>query len=295
MRRAFNIPYILIPVIIFSASSFSTEVHAQSATPLKLTFGLYQSSKATVMQRTFTPVIDAIQEDMQERLKRPVEINIRILRSYEKANRAFVSGGVDFVRFGPSSYVIAKSRNPEIQLLAMEAKNGKKRFDGIIAVHRNSDITSLKDLAGKRFAFGDRNSTIGRYLAQAELLDAGVHGSDLAGYDYLGRHDKVAMAVSAGDYDAGSLKESTFDKFRVSGKLRAIHRFENVTQPWIARAGLPQDVFDALQSALLALDDPEVIHDLKVSGFLPTSDREYDMVRTCMEAALKFTGENRQE
>ena len=85
----------------------------------------------------------------------------------------------------------------------MEDKKGERRFSGVIVVGADSSIKRLADLAGKRFAFGDENSTIGRYLAQAELVKAGIRARDLAHYEYLGRHDLVAKAVSLGDFRAG--------------------------------------------------------------------------------------------
>jgi hypothetical protein len=36
----------------------------------------------------------------------------------------------------------------------------------VIAVQKDSPLKTLAELKGKKFAFGDQNSTIGRYLAQ---------------------------------------------------------------------------------------------------------------------------------
>ena len=83
-----------------------------------------------------------------------------IFKSYGEANDALISGDVDFVRFGPASYVIAKDRDPGISLLAMEHKDGEKRFGGVIVVRTNSTIRELSDLKGSRFAFGDEELTM---------------------------------------------------------------------------------------------------------------------------------------
>lgn len=278
-------PFILLFLLILTVSCGA--LFADEGT-LRLTFGLYQSEKATSMYRQFTPVLEGIQTKMEEELGCPVDIHLLIFQTYDDGIDALVTGNVDFVRFGPASYVLAKARNDEIQLMAMESKKGKKRFKGYIAVPANSSLKSLEDLKGKRFAFGNHNSTIGRYLAQSELFDAGIRGTDLAHYEYLGRHDIVASRVSVGDFDAGSMKESTFKKSEKGGRLRALHSFDNVTQPWIARAGLEKAVFTSIQRALLNMDDPQLLKELKVSGFLPTSDREYDFVRIGMRQSAQF-------
>lgn len=258
---------------------------------VSLSFGLYQSDKATVMYRKFVPVLEYLQGNMERQLGRPVDIQLRIFKTYEEANDAIVNGDVDFVRFGPASYSIAKDRNPNIQLLAMEHKKGKKRFKGVVVVAANSPIQSLVDLKGRRFAFGSKNSTIGRYLVQAELAKAGIRANDLGSYEYLGRHDKVFKAVALGDYDAGSVKESTYKRYNGDGAMRVLMSFDNVTKPWVAREGLEPELMQAIQQSLFVLTDTTVLKELKVSGFLPTSDGEYEFVREGMREASHFASD----
>jgi phosphonate transport system substrate-binding protein len=158
----------------------------------------------------------------------------------------------------------------------------------VIAVKQDSPLKTLAELKGKRFAFGDQNSTIGRYLAQAELVKAGVHAADLANFAYLGRHDMVARAVELGDYDAGSMAAGTFEDSRAAGKLRALATFDNVTKPWLARAGLDPAVTAGLRASLLTLKDAAVLKELKISGFAPASDEDYALVREGMKHADGF-------
>ncbi|WP_177420773.1 phosphate/phosphite/phosphonate ABC transporter substrate-binding protein [endosymbiont of Lamellibrachia barhami] len=280
---------ILIPLLLLLALN-GIEVFAAASTtaPVALTFGVYQSDKATVMYRKFLPVLEYLQKQMEIRLGQPVDIELKIFKDYDQANDALVAGEVDFVRFGPASYAIANDRNEGIQLIAMEEKKGKKRFRGMIVVHSDSPIKTLQDLKGRRFAFGNDKSTIGRYLAQAEMVKAGIHAKDLTGYDYLGRHDKVFKAVALGDYDAGALKEATFKRNNKAGTLRVLKTFENVTKPWIAREGLDAHIVDAIRQGLLSLKDKDILKIFKASGFLPTSNDEYAFVRQGMRLSAEF-------
>jgi phosphonate transport system substrate-binding protein len=252
---------------------------------LTVSFGVYRTDKATVMYRNFMPVVETIQAQLEATLQRPVEVELQIYKTYDQGLEALVQGKVDFVRYGPASYVLAKQRNPKLRLLAMEQKEGHKRFKGVIVVSAGSAVRSLADLKGKSFAFGDENSTIGRYLAQAELIKAGVHSKDLECFEYLGRHDTVAKAVQIKDFDAGSLKIGTFEKMNADGSLRVLHSFDNVTKPWVARDGLDPKVFDALRSVLLAYDDEESLKSLTITGFMETSEEEYEFVRRGMKLA----------
>jgi len=214
-----------------------------------------------------------------------------IAKKYAQAVSDIASGKVDFSRLGPSSYVHAKGKNPGLRLLAMEERKGQKgnRFKGFIIVRTDSDIQTLADLKGRSFAFGNVISTAGRYLSQAELLKAGICSKDLAGYKFLGRHNKVFSAVEKGEFDAGALKENTVKNRNKSGQVRVLHDFPNVTKPWIAREGLDKSVFEALRTALLKLKDPQALKKLKVGGFLPSHDGEYDFIRPGMKASENFT------
>lgn len=258
------------------------------APPLSLSFGVYQSEKATLMYRTFTPVIEALTETMETKLQRPVDVRLFVFNSYDEGIESLASGKIDFVRFGPASYILAKEKQPGIQLIAMETESGDKRFKGAVVVRKDSSIQKLSDLRGKRFAFGDQNSTIGRYLIQAELVKAGITSADLASYKFLGRHDTVVKAVEVGDFDAGSAMLSTVEKVNAKGTFRVIATFDNVTKPWVARKGIDKATVDAIQQSLCAIQDQAILKDLKISGFVPTSEKEFELVREGMKIAERF-------
>ena len=254
-----------------------------------LTFGVYTSDKPSEMYKKFKPMLRYIEDEIADRIEDAPQIKLKIYSTYELALKAFINDEVDFVRFGPASYVIAKQKNPDVRLLAIEENKGQRRFNGIILVREDSSFGSLTELRGKSFAFGDENSTIGRYLSQAELVEAGITARDLESYDYLGRHDKVVAAVLHGKYDAGAAKESTFAKYKEKG-LRELKSFDNVTKPWVARGGITEEHFIALQNVLLGTRNPDVLKTFSksLSGFAPCEDSEYDFVREGMERSKGF-------
>ena len=254
-----------------------------------ITFGVYQSDKATVMYRKFTPILEILEEKVEAQLNVPVSFELRIFKDYDEANDAITNGEVDFVRFGPASYIIAKKRNNYIKLLVMEERKGKKRFNGVICVAKDSSIQKVQDLKGKRFAFGNKLSTIGRFLSQLYLVEHGIKESDLSNYEYLGRHDKVGTAVAIGKFDAGALKESTFKKLLKKGHpLRALAIFPNVTKPWIARSGLSEKIRRTLSETLLHIKDSKALKALVKDGFLPGSDKDYAIIRSSMNRNNEF-------
>ncbi len=257
--------------------------------PLTLTFGVYTSDAATEMVKKFAPILSALDGELEQRIGSPVTTSLKVASTYEGGVEDLVEGRVDFARMGPASYVMAKELNPDVEILAMESKKGSKVFLGVICVHSDSEIQDVADLKGRRFAFGDERSTIGRFLAQELLVESGIEAKDLDSFDYLGRHDKVGMAVGRNKYAAGALKEGTFNKLVAAGEpIRVIASFPNVTKPWIARAGISPEVFLAIQESLLDFDDPAALKALKKDGFLRGDDADYDSIREAIEASQTF-------
>jgi len=254
-------------------------VYFRSAVALaevSLNFGVYASDKPTTMVKKFKPILIDLERILSRELDEPVSIRMQVSSSYEKGIQAIASGEVDFARLGPASYVSAVQLNSAVRLLAMESKKGSKRFNGVICASGLTQIQSVNELKGKRFAFGDEKSTIGRYLSQQYLLQHGITAGDLDSYDYLGRHDRVGYAVAAGEFDAGALKESTYKKLLNKGVvLRPIATFQNVTKPWVARSGLSERVVAALRLALLEYKNPEGLKALGKDGFVVGSHEDY--------------------
>jgi phosphonate transport system substrate-binding protein len=260
---------------------------AQADTLLK--FGVYTADKPSAVVRQFRPLLNVIESEMSQRLGEQVKIKMQVTKTYEKGIQDIVKGNVDFSRFGPASYITASRQNPKLTILAMESKKGKKRFNGVICVAKDSSIQKVQDLKGKRFAFGNKLSTIGRFLSQLYLVEHGIKESDLSNYEYLGRHDKVGTAVAIGKFDAGALKESTFKKLLKKGHpLRALAIFPNVTKPWIARSGLSEKIRRTLSETLLHIKDSKALKALVKDGFLPGSDKDYAIIRSSMNRNNEF-------
>ncbi len=275
-------------VLAPSFLAFLLAVPAAAQQPHTLTLGVYSWKRPTEVVRDFAPATAELTRLLSAEIGEPVDVRLRVFKTYDECLDRFVDGDIDFVRFGPASYVLAKQRNPKLQLLVAEQEDGKKRCKGVIAVRKDSPIHTLTDLKGRTFAFGDENSTIGRYLSQAELVKKGVTARELANHRYLERHDKVFKAIEIGDFDAGAMHEATFEDLNTKGQLREIMRFDNVGKPWVARAGLDAEMVAALRKSLLGMTAAEPLQALKVHGFLPTTDEDFKLVREGMKHAERF-------
>ena len=272
-----------------SSLLFGLMLTTPASAQVELVFGTYATDKPSTVVRKFKPFLDHVASQMSKTLGQDVSIKMKISKEYEESIDDLATGAVDFARFGPASYIAAKDKNPDIQIVAMELSNGNKRFNGVIAVHENSQIESLSDLEGQSFAFGDELSTIGRYLAQSQLISAGIKSEQLQGYAFLGRHDLVGTAVGNGKFAAGALKESTFNQLVSNGEpIRALLYFENVTKPWLASSNLSGDLLDVLRKTIIETTDSEILKSIAKDGFSTGVDEDYDFVRRAMRQSLEF-------
>ncbi len=252
----------------------------------QITFGMYEYISANKIMEKFDPLLAHCERELG------VRINVAVYDSYSIGREALRRGIVDFARFGPVSYVLAKEEDPGITILAIEERDGGALFSGYIAVHEDSDIQSLADLKGKAFAFGNTDSTSGRYLSQALLATHDIFADDLKSYDYHANHEEVAKAVLSRDFDAGAMTESTFKTYESKG-LRSIASFPIRTKPVVARSQLDPEIISALKKALLTLkfsDDENILKALssKSTGFRPGEDAAYEKTREGMRDAKRF-------
>lgn len=288
----------MIPIVRWAGPAFLAvvtfiAVAAPAQADVTLKFGVYATDSRTDVEKQFRPTLAVLEKGLTERLGEKVSIDLQISPTYEGGLDDLVQGRVDFTRLGPASYVLGKDQEPGLSILAIESVDGAKTFNGIICVALDSDIESVSQIKGKSFAFGDDQSTIGRYLSQLYLVEHGIHAANLSRFDYLGRHDKVGIAVGRGEYDAGALKQSTFNKLVKKGvPIRVLVTFPNVTKPWVGRAGIDARIEQALRASLLALDDANALKALKVDGMLPGSDEDFAAIRQSIKENDRFFATN---
>lgn len=128
---------------------------------------------------------------------------------YDGVIQGLLGGTIDMAWLGASAYAKAYLTDPE----AVEPIMVKTNVDGSYGYHSigfarvDSGITSLKDLQGKIFAFGDPNSTSGYLIPSIEIPEA--TGASMESGDYFGEvkfvggHEQTIVAVANGDVDAG--------------------------------------------------------------------------------------------
>jgi phosphonate transport system substrate-binding protein len=228
----------------------------------------------------FKPLADFL----SRRIGQPIEI--RVGESYESHLNAIIKGQLDLAYIGPALLVQLKDQSVALHMLAKLQVNGRSTFSGKIFTREGSDIKNLQDLKGRHFAFGSASSTMSYLVPRQMLFEAGIDVNDFASYHFYNSHDNVALAVLAGDADAGAVKEAVYDKYLDKG-LAAIATTPEISEHlFVAPAATEPDKVRQIQQQLLSLsaNGPEtrqVLQPIKktATALVDVQDDDYIKIR----------------
>jgi phosphonate transport system substrate-binding protein len=220
-------------------------------------------------------------------------VELTIPLNYAAVVEAFGADKVDIAYFGGFTYVQARKRFAAEPLVQ---RDRDQAFHSLFITQADSPISSLADLKGKQFAFGDVNSTSGHLMPAYFMHQQGVDPDVIARALYTGGHDATALAIANGKADAGALDEAVYARLIKDHKLDAAELKVFYTTPpffdyvWAARKALDPALADAFRRAMLALDagKPEhkpVLDLLQATRYAPADDASYGPLRDAATAA----------
>lgn len=231
--------------------------------------------------------------------------------TFDEHMRMVGQGKIDISFSNPYIYVIMAHDYHVRAFARIIERGGHERFRGeIIARADNPAIRSIADCRGKRWVAVDPFSAGGYLYALGLFFDHGIFPEDFAEIAFApgpgGKQEKVILAVQAGQFDVGSVREGALsvlaDKID-PGEIRVVGRTEWYPG-WVyaARAGLDPQIVARVSKTLLALggDDPaqrEILEQAKFTAIVASNDQEFDPVRALWRRAgyewpgrLKRTG-----
>jgi phosphonate transport system substrate-binding protein len=239
---------------------------AADAPPLRVS--MIPTTDPSKMLRDSEPLVARLEKATGRKVK------LTIPQNYAAVVEAMVQGQLDLAHFGGFTFVQANKRAGAVPLVQRERD---RAFHSKLITARD-DVKSLADLKGKRFAFGDVNSTSGHLMPAYFMRKEGVDPGVLDGAIYTGGHDATALAVAEKRVDAGALDEAVWDRLVKEGKVDASKVRVFWTTPafvdyvWAARKDLDPAIQKKLTEAFLTLD-PASAEDKKVLDLLSATGR----------------------
>ncbi|HEY4687916.1 MAG TPA: phosphate/phosphite/phosphonate ABC transporter substrate-binding protein [Anaerolineae bacterium] len=133
---------------------------------------------------------------------------IEVGTSFAASIEAMGAGKAQIGFLNTFSILLAQSKyDVEPALVALRTYKGKLEnfYQSQFIANKASGVTSIADLKGKTFCFGDPNSTSSNIMPRIVLKANGIDpDKDFKATQSVGSHDNVAIAVYKGDCDAGA-------------------------------------------------------------------------------------------
>jgi phosphonate transport system substrate-binding protein len=213
------------------------------------------------------------------------KVELIIPTNYNATVEALGNGSLDFAYLGALTYVKAHDR---YGVLPLVQRSADKNFHSLFITQSGSAIQKLTDCKGKRFAFGDINSTSGHLIPYDELIKAGMNADQDMQSRYTGSHAATVKAVEGGAADAGALDETVYHSMISEGKVDGSKVRIFLTSPafvdyvWVARKDVGAAERDTFAQAFLSLKegkDDAILNILRGKDFVHADDAEYANIR----------------
>ena len=275
----------LTAILVFAVLLATASTRATAADTLILAVHPYLPAKELIGR--FTPLANYLSKEIGS------PVSVRIGHDYQEHIEFVGNDQADIAYLGPAAYVKVVTAYGKKPLLTRLEINGKPQFLGHIIVRTESPIRTLTDLKGKRFAFGDRDSTMSHLVAQYMLEQAGVTMDRLADHKFLGSHSNVALGVLTGDFDAGAVKNEVYVKYQPQG-LRSLADTPYFSEHlFVTRSTLSSGMVARIRQAMLALDNaPDGERILRAinpqaTALVTVADSDYNNLRQILKGLKK--------
>jgi phosphonate transport system substrate-binding protein len=259
------------------ASAFTIDLARAEAV---LNMGLVPGEDPRVMVNDNQALLDHLHKSLQ------MEVKPFVATDYNGVIEALRAKKLDIALLGPFSYVLATTvANVEAFALLETQKQGPT-YRSVIIARKDHGVRSLKDLAGKTFAFVDPSSASGHLFPKAGLIKAGYNPDTyFSRAIFSGGHDASAIAVQNGKVDAAAVADMLLETAYSRGMLKQ----DEVVVVWtsdpipgapvVYRRDLPEELKAKIRASFAQIHDMPWGPKTTIKRWVPTDDAAYDVVR----------------
>ncbi|MCO6184637.1 phosphonate ABC transporter substrate-binding protein [Rhizobium sp. L1K21] len=163
---------------------------------------------------------------------------------YDGVIQGLLGGTLDYAELGASGYAKIYLENPEAvePILTTVQTDGSMGYHSVMVARKDSGMTKLEDMKGKKLGFADPDSTSGFLVPNVTLPEAIGEPVDqfFGSTGFGGGHENLVLEVLKGTFDAGTTWASGVGEFKdgyTSGNLRkmvdkGILNMDELVQLW---------------------------------------------------------------
>jgi len=230
-----------------------------------------------------------------EFLRKKTGLNIKQIfpDTFEQHMQMVGHGKIDISYSNPFIYAkIAHRYGARAFARIVEIANQENFRGQIICRADNQLIKNIADCRGKSWIAVDSTSAGGYLYPLGYFIAHGIQKTDFSDIAFApgpgGKQEKVVLAVYAGKYDVGTIREGTLNVVADKIDINEIRVIANTRwyPGWVyaAKAGLEPKIVEKVRKALLKLDfnQKEHKHILEAADFIgviPSDDQDFHPVR----------------
>jgi phosphonate transport system substrate-binding protein len=278
-------------VALLSVACGGSPAPAEAAVKQDLVMGFVPSQTSSIVQTN----ADLLGQYLSQ--KTGYNIKPTVLTSYAAVTEGMTSNNVDIGWVGPLDYVIAHQKNGA-EAVTKSVRNGLPSYKAFIIVNVNSNINSVADLKGKKFAFGDPLSTSSNLYPRYLMLKNGINpDTDVRGTS-ISNQSAISVSVCQGAVDAGAIYDDARKNKGVDTSCPGILTKTKILatsdpipgDPQMIRHNLNSAQKKKLKDAMIAMgSDPTIQPALKalytIDSLVPAQDSDYDVIRDIVKQA----------
>jgi phosphonate transport system substrate-binding protein len=269
---------------------------AECENPDSLTFAIIPTEETVAELQLYQPITDRMEKLTGKK------IEFFMPTSYASVVEGLLSKFVDVAVLGPYSYVIANSKDSDIEVFATYAKKPGylqeegPGYKGVLVSKKGSGFKTIADLEGTLVGLTDPGSTSGNLVPR--VVFSKEIGMDIDDYFkkvvYTGSHELSTVAVDQGKVDSAFVASHRFDNVVAKGEVK-LEDFNIIwssppipQDPFVYRSSLCEDIKANIRNTFLGLeDDPNAqtfLDNVKSNKFVSMTSADYDVIRELKKA-----------
>lgn len=235
------------------------------------------------MRAMFEPLAAYLSKETGEK------VTLVVPSDFAAFKKTVESGKVDYAFANPLVYVqLKKSGSAQEPLGIASEKEGGTEFRGIIIARKDSAVSNVAQLKGKKLIFVDQDSAGGYIVQLLTLQNAGLQkDKDYTILPFAKKHSEVVKAVLEGKADAGGIRLGDLEKIKGldTSNIKIIATSEAIPNwPVFSTKNAPASKVIKFKTALLNLspngsNSGAILGEAGITGFVPVQDNQYDAMR----------------
>jgi phosphonate transport system substrate-binding protein len=256
-----------------------------------LVLGIFPRYKAAETTTMYIPLANYL----SERLGR--KVTLVTAKDFDAFWKSVVDRQYDIVHFNQYHYIHSSQF---YRVIAHNQEFGKSAVAGALYVRKDSGITEVSQLRGRKIIFGGGKDAMLSYIAPLYLLkQAGMQDGDFKA-EFSVSPPNALIALYHGQVDAAGGGDILINLPVVKNavntqELKTLATTEPlIFLPWAVKRTMPAKLGESIQSILLGLGESDagmnVLKAARATGMGKSEDKDYDPHRTMVKAVFGAKG-----